>query len=161
MWKSVRCYSDLWQETCSFKRMPQETIVVFGNLPIEPRALDFPAAEFDWSLSVAKNWIELQDLAARQDVVAVLFNATTLGLSWKEALLRIAAAAPEARPIVCHQFSDLIDWPKLVDAGAFHSLAVPLDSQEVRKSLGFIWASRRRRPMSKVHRFPAAKTKSA
>lgn len=135
--------------------------MVFGHLPVEPRALDLHAATFDWSLSVTENWNELRDIATRENVVAVLFDATALGLSWKEALLQITTVTPDACPIVCHQFSEPIDWEELVDAGAFHLLARPLDSDEVRRSLGFIWAFKRRKRMSNARPSPAVKVKSA
>jgi hypothetical protein len=33
----------------------------------------------------------------------------------------------------------------LAEAGAFHALALPFDSSEIRQSLGFVWSARLRR----------------
>src|SRR4051794_5382236 len=123
--------------------MAHGTVVILGSLLVEARALDFHAAEFDWSIRMAETWRQLTEIATREKVVAVLFDATPLGLSWEHALQRIANIAPEAHPVICHEFSDPIDWPRLVEAGAFHSLARPLNAREVRQSLGFIWAAGR------------------
>jgi hypothetical protein len=46
--------------------------------------------------------------------------------------------------IACHGFAESIDWPELCDAGAFHTLWLPLKENEVRQSLGFVWGSEKR-----------------
>jgi hypothetical protein len=47
--------------------------------------------------------------------------------------------------VVCHGFSEPIDWPALRDAGAFDALWLPLKEDEVRRSLGFVWEAEKRR----------------
>jgi hypothetical protein len=57
-----------------------------------------------------------------EDVVAVLFSPSSLGLPWEEALRSVLNAFPGAFPILCHGFADNIDWPEVADAGASHSI---------------------------------------
>lgn len=45
--------------------------------------------------------------------------------------------------MLCHGFAEMIDWPQVADAGAFHSLLLPFDVREVRQSLGFVWGAKR------------------
>jgi DNA-binding NtrC family response regulator len=130
--------------------MQRGAIVVLGNLPVDSRALEFHAGEFGWSLRTAENWVQLRETKTRENIVAVLFDATLLGVSWTAALEEIARTAPEAKAVVCPKFSDAVDWPSLVEAGAFHLLARPLEAREVRQSLGFIWASKRTRPTTEI-----------
>lgn len=74
--------------------------------------------------------------------MAVLFNPTSLGLPWDEALRSVLNAFPKAFPILCHGFADNIDWPEVADAGAFHTLTMPFSVAEVRQSLGFVLGSK-------------------
>jgi DNA-binding NtrC family response regulator len=81
-------------------------------------------------------------MRALESAVAVLFNPTSLGLPWDEALRSVLNAFPKAFPILCHGFADNIDWPEVADAGAFHSLPMPFSVAEVRQSLGFVWGAK-------------------
>jgi hypothetical protein len=65
-------------------------------------------------------------------------------LSWEEALRLVIDAAPDALPVLCHGFSDVLYLPDLADAGAFHAMRLPLHADEVRQSLGFVWAAQGR-----------------
>jgi hypothetical protein len=47
--------------------------------------------------------------------------------------------------IACPEFRDRIDWPELSEAGAFHSLWLPMKEEEVRRSFGFVAEAARRR----------------
>ncbi len=76
------------------------------------------------------------------DVVAVLFSPSSLGLPWDEALRSVLKTFPRAFPILCHGFADHIDWPEVADAGAFHSIPVPFSEAELRQSLGFVWGAK-------------------
>jgi len=119
------------------------TIVLLGDL--RARALDRVAKDFGWSLESVDGLSRLRDLDKDGRVIAVLFNAPSLDLSWGAALELVRDAAPSALPIVCHHFSDEIDWPSLAEQGAFHALPLPLSDSEVRQSFGFIWSARRSR----------------
>lgn len=78
------------------------------------------------------------------DLVAVLFSPNAMGLECDEALQHVLRAAPGALPILCHGFAENVDWPRLVDAGAFHSLPMPFSATEVRQTLGFVWGAKSR-----------------
>ena len=104
--------------------------------------LDCLASEFGWSFQKVDNLQNSPKLNLSDDVVAVLFSPTSLGLPWDEALNFILNAFPRAFPILCHGFADNIDWPKMADAGAFHSLPMPFSVAEVRQSLGFVWGAK-------------------
>jgi len=97
--------------------------------------------EFGWCLDSAPDLDHLRNLASRSRVVAVMLDARALGMSWDHALESVRKIAPRALPIVCHRFSEDIEWPELVDAGAFHALPVPFDLSEVRQSLGYVSAA--------------------
>jgi hypothetical protein len=114
------------------------TVVLAGILPVEHVALDLLVAEFGWSLEEASSVARVAELNADHTVVTVLFSPHDLGLPWDQALRDLLRAAPDALPILCHGFADVIDWPELADAGVFHSLLLPFDMGEVRQSLGFV-----------------------
>jgi len=121
-------------------------IVVLGNPPvIETVAFERLTPEFGWSVEVAEDLDRLRLLGETGNVVAVFFEAQSLGQSWEDALRAVRDAAPQALLIPCHRFSDSVNWPDLADAGAFHALPVPLKSDEVRQSLSFVWSARLKR----------------
>lgn len=123
----------------------RETVVLFGNFAVEQRLLDQAAVPFGWSLKIAKSVGRLRDLGAKSDVVAVLSDLTLLAEPWNEALQAVRRAVPKALPIVCQRFSGTIPWPELAEAGAFHTVTLPLNPCEVRQSFGFVWAARNQR----------------
>jgi hypothetical protein len=118
------------------------TVIFLGNLATKCVPLDKFALEFGWLLETT---VGIDGLRNVSDPAAVLFHPKALGLSWDIALRSVLDAVPDALPIVCHTSSDVIDWPQLASAGAFHSLLLPLDPNELRQSLGFVQAAGRRR----------------
>jgi hypothetical protein len=126
-------------------KMSQPTVVLMGTLSFDVPANTDLAREFGWSIEAAAGFDHLRVVARTRQVVAVLFDASDLGVPVDQALRAARKAAPNARLISCHRFSDVVDWPELADAGAFHALAVPLDRNELRQSLGFVWSARLRR----------------
>ena len=88
---------------------------------------------------------QLRDLSVERNLVAVLFEPEALGLASNQALRLIREAAPKALPILCQRLSEPDVWPELAEAGAFHSLPLPLNAGEVKQSLGFVWAAKRQR----------------
>jgi hypothetical protein len=124
--------------------MAQGTVVLAGVLPVEHVALDRLVGEFGWSLNEASSLCRVAELNVDHTVVTVLFSPHDLALPWDQALRAVLEAAPNALPILCHGFADAVDWPQLAEAGAFHSLRLPLDIREVRQSLGFVWEAKRR-----------------
>jgi hypothetical protein len=119
----------------------KDAIVILGDLSSENVPLEHLAAEFDWSLEKVSGQEGLARAVAEHIVPAVLFDPGALKMPWHQALRVVRKVAPASRPIVCHRFSGVIPWPELVDAGAFHSLRLPLDLWEVRQSFGFVWAA--------------------
>ncbi len=117
--------------------MSQGNVVLLGGFQTDRGQLDRLVSEFGWSLREVQTLDEL----GRANPVAVLIHPAAFNLTWHRALETVLDAAPRTRPIVCQHFSELIDWTELADAGAFHSLRLPLDLKEVRQSLGFVWAA--------------------
>jgi len=118
------------------------TVVLLGSLSTEAPGLGMCVREFGWVLKNAESIGSLEHLAATGGVVAVLFEPRAFGASPVEAVQRVRKAAQGALPLVCHRFSEPVDWPELAEAGAFHSLPVPLDAREIRQALGFVWAAK-------------------
>lgn len=124
--------------------MTRGTLVLLGKVPVDQAALEFHAAEYGWSLTQCPDIDGLRELSAASSPVAVIFDAPSLGCSWTEGVKRVLDSAPETFPIACHGFSDQMDWTALANAGAFHALVRPLESGEVRRSFGYVWAARKR-----------------
>ncbi len=122
--------------------MKQATVVLVGNPVFETAALDLLVPEFGWRFEIAADLGQLRDLVASHGPIAILFDSNSLGLSCRQALSSVRSIAPQALMIPCHRFSDLVNWPELAEAGAFHALSVPLDPAEVRQSLSFVWSAR-------------------
>ncbi len=118
--------------------MTNGTVVLAGSLPVEHLALDLLVAQFEWSLRECSNLRGVAELNADHNLVAVLFTPRSLGLPWDRALRGVLDAAPRALPILCHAFSEAIDWPQAAEAGAFCSLLLPFAVGEVRRTLGFV-----------------------
>ena len=151
--------------------MSRGTVVAFGNLSARNVPLTEAVAEFGWSLETVADEDGLQEMNQRRQVVAVLFDPKAVestaaregspvegaghpesdgatgcdgSAGWSGVMDAVRNAAPGACLIACQKFSDPIPWPELVSQGAFHSLSLPLDAAELRRSLGFVWAARRR-----------------
>ena len=120
--------------------MTQRTVVLLSKSALNTAPLVRLVQEFGWTLEIAPALNEIRDGAAGRPV-AILCDAESLGLSWRDALRTIREIDSQALLIVCHRFSDVVNWSELADAGAFHALALPLDLGEVRQSLAFIWAA--------------------
>lgn len=135
--------------------MTRGTVVLLGNLTARPVALSETAAEFGWAVETVRDEDELERAWQRNPVVAVLFDPQAVAENYLEASVRSAMnavlrAAQGAFLITCQKFSDPIPWPELADLGAFHSLSLPVDPSELRRSLGFVWAARRRHTASVI-----------
>jgi hypothetical protein len=123
--------------------MPSGTVVLLGNLNIDRAIFDGVATEFGWSVIQTDSLQFLKEISGRKEVVAVLFDALRMGLSWADALERVLESSPRALPIACASFSEVIPWAELAEAGAFHEMRRPIEAGEVRTSLGFVWAAKR------------------
>jgi len=129
--------------------MSNGTVVLVGTLA--SGALRRLAPKFDWLIEQACSFERLEEISARCRVVAVFFEPYSFGISWPLALQSVLDSAPDALPIACHRISEVIDWPTLADAGAFHAIPLPLSESEVRLSLGFVWGARpEKKPQSPV-----------
>ncbi len=114
------------------------------------------AGEFGWSVDTATDFNGLKELRRNRNVVAILFDSRSLGLSVLQALESARAIAPQAQLIPCYRFSEVVNWPDLAEAGAFHALALPFDTREIRQSLGFVWSARLRKTANVVPMRPAS-----
>lgn len=122
--------------------MANGTVVLLGSLRVDRPAMDHLVSAFGYSLKEVLTLRHLGDLD--DDLVAVFFSPNAMGLECDDALQHVLRAAPSALPIVCHGFAENVDWPRLVDAGAFHSLPMPFSATEVRQTLGFVWGAKSR-----------------
>jgi len=128
------------------KTMANGVVVFLGGCCAGCPALDSIVEQFGWSLEFAPTFENLGERSGRQNIVAVFLDPGSLDLPPCEALQSAHEAAPRARQILCHRFSDTMSLPEMAEAGAFHALPLPLDPAEVRQCLGFVWAAERRRP---------------
>lgn len=120
--------------------MANGTVVLLGSLCTDRPAIDHLVSVFGYSVKEVSTLRQLGTLD--NDLVAVLFSPSAMGLESDEALRYVLRAAPGALPILCHGFAEHVDWPRLVDAGAFHSLPMPFSLDEVRQTLGFVWGAK-------------------
>jgi hypothetical protein len=122
--------------------MTRGSLIVLGGLPFDAPALRQIAPEFGWSLELAQDLDQLRELAEVSNPIAILFEAGSLGLPCDQAVRAVREIDSRPLLIPCYRFSDVLSWPELADAGAFHALALPLDPGEVRQSLSFVWSAR-------------------
>ena len=118
--------------------------------------MDTLSAECDWSFEHAENLANLRDIGSGRDIVAVLIDPAILAMQPTQALQAVAEALPQALPILCHKASEILPWTQLAQAGAFHALLLPLHAGEVRQTLGFVSAQRRRPRVVALHNRPIA-----
>lgn len=125
----------------------KEVVALLGDLSSGPpelsSLLNGVIRDFGWSFEQVSSLESLRKLHWDRRVVAVVFEPSALGFSWREALSKVLEVAPDALPMVCQRFSETAIWPELAEAGAFHSLSLPLDARELRQSLGFVWTAKR------------------
>ena len=125
--------------------MTDTIIVMPGQASFDFGAVQSVGGEFGWTVGIADDLREVAAAHAYRRTSAVLFHRDAFGSnSWLDAVRLLKSALPGVRPVVCHGFSESIDWPALCDAGAFHSLWLPLKENEVRRSFGFLWEAERR-----------------
>lgn len=125
--------------------MTDNIIVMPGLASFDLGAVHTAAGEFGWTVGIADDLCEVVAAQAHQRMSAVLFHRDAFGSnSWLDAVRLLKSALPDVRPVACHGFSESIDWPALCDAGAFHSLWLPLKENEVRRSFGFLWEAEKR-----------------
>jgi DNA-binding NtrC family response regulator len=122
--------------------MANGTVVLLGSLCVDRPAMDHLASAFGYSVKEVPTLRHLGSLG--EDLVAVFFSPSAMGLECDEALQHILRTAPGALPILCHGFAENMDWARLMDAGAFHSLPMPFNPAEVRQTLGFVWSAKSR-----------------
>jgi len=138
--------------------MANNIVVVPDMTGLDLTTLNIVAADFGWAVQVAHDLRQTAEMVTPLTTVAVFANHDVVGVgfSWLEIVRVLRRALPEARLIVCHGFGDVFDWTELSDAGAFHALRLPLQEDELRQSLGFIWEAEKRLTMARAVRAIAA-----
>jgi hypothetical protein len=121
-------------------------VVMPGAARINLRVLENAAVEFGCSVRVVNTLTDLTKSQSDFKSLAVIFHREALGIgcSWAQAIQLLNRAMPGVRLIPCHGYGEPIDWTELSNAGAFHSLGLPLKADEVRQSLGFIAQAEKR-----------------
>jgi hypothetical protein len=129
----------------------KKCVVVLSRAAIDRKMLSRVAGSFGWDVL---NLPRVQDLNAVDAgrIAAVIFDRQTAGGDWLRAAALLRAAAPGARLIAGHSFSETIDWPELCDAGVFHAVRLPLSESELFQSLGYVWSQEQARPAASFHR---------
>jgi hypothetical protein len=142
--------------------MTDNLIVLPGTARFDLQTLRPVAEEFGWDVKTVH---DLSNVAATANdgTSALLFHYSAIGTStWVEAVRTVKAILPETSLVVCHGFSEPVDWPALCDAGAFHALWLPLKENEVRKSFGFVLQNRQRlENKSLPSAFPSGRSRTA
>jgi hypothetical protein len=120
--------------------MADNIVVMPGSTRLDLSVIDAIAGEFGWKIQIAEDAGEVAAVASLRKVRAVLLCSDAFGPSvfWQDAIRLANFVFPGAPVIALHGFAESIAWPELCDAGAFHSLWVPLKENEVRQSLGFV-----------------------
>jgi len=138
--------------------MASNIIVVPGLGDLDLTSLNRVAVDFGWAVQVAHDLRQAVGMWAQPGTVAVFANhdAVGAGFSWLDIVRLLIRTMPDARVVVCHGFGDVFDWPELSDAGAFHALRLPLQEDELRQSLGFIWEAEKRLTTARTVRAIAA-----
>lgn len=116
-------------------------IALWGDFSEERLAVSELGEDFNWSARSVSGPEDLRRLSLEGGVVAVLVHPSRLNVSWREALRKVAEAAPQARVAICHGVKQASACDEMTDAGAFTTLLLPLVRTEVRHFLGFVWAS--------------------
>jgi hypothetical protein len=126
--------------------MPETVVLMPGSNRDTHRALHAVAADFGWTVDITNDLSAIVAAQKFRTTVAVFFAQDALGpdCSRIEQIRQLSRALPKARLVICRGFSESIDWTALSDGGAFHELWFPLQENEVRLCLGFVWESEKR-----------------
>lgn len=132
-----------------------KTVVVLTSGELDVSAIIAGASTFGWS-ALMLNRLRSLDTLPLDTIAAILFDRDAVGGSWTEATSRLHRIAPKVPLIACHHITEMLDWPAVCNAGAFHGVRVPLNESELRQSFGYVWAAMQRRAMSLPARPSAA-----
>jgi hypothetical protein len=126
--------------------MIADIVALTGSEQLDLHTLRAGARQFGWEFEATNDLGEVIEWQSKRRTLALFFDLPALGpgYTWVDAVRRLRQALPGVRLIVCHGISEVIDWPQLSQAGAFHELLLPLTENETRQSLGFVWASETR-----------------
>ena len=143
--------------------MTENVILMTGADKDRHTILHAVAADFGWNVEVTSDLSAVAAAQANCMTAAVFFCQDAMGPNYSrlEMIRLIRAALPQARLVVCHGFSETIDWPELSDAGAFHELWLPLQENEVRLCLGFVREDQKRIAAGAVTDISTARTAKA
>jgi len=120
--------------------MSRQIVLSLAPCPLQP-CLSDAARDFGWSVERAASIPQASTIALTDQIIAILFQTKTLLSSPLDEVRLLRSHFPDAKPIVCYTFSDNLDWPRLAVTGAYDALLLPLDAQELRRSLGFVWSA--------------------
>jgi DNA-binding NtrC family response regulator len=142
--------------------MTDNLIVLPGMARFDLQTLRPAAEEFGWDVKTVHD-LNSAAATANDRTAALLFHCSAIGAStWVEAVQTVKKALPKVSLVVCHGFSEPVDWPALCEAGAYHALWLPLKENEVRKSFGFVLQSRLRlENMTLSRAFPLGRSRAA
>ena len=133
------------------RAMSDNIIVMSGLARVELETLRRVSQDFGYTVNPA-HYVSEATRNVTPETVAIFFHRSAFGIdcSWLDAVREMRSAFPDIPSIICHGFSEPVDWPSLCAAGAFHAVWLPLKESEVRKSLGFVSEVRRRVKTSRV-----------
>ena len=130
----------------------QTTVIVAmpGAAAFDFELLRIVAQEFGWTVQTAGNLSEVPERTGR--IACLIFHRSGVapGESWPEAIESVCAEYPDTRLIGCYGFAEPLDGSEPSTGRLFHMLGLPLKENEVRQSLGFVWAAEKRMSESAV-----------
>jgi hypothetical protein len=126
--------------------MTENVVLMMGSARDGHSTLNAVAADFGWTVEITNDLDSVAATQTNNTTVALFFGHDALGQGYSrlETIRLLRGALPQVRLVVCHGFSETIDWPELSDAGAFHELWLPLQENEVRLCLGFVMEDKKR-----------------
>jgi hypothetical protein len=121
-------------------------VAIPGAAAFDFELLRTVAHEFGWTVQMAGNLSESSSAERTGRIAGVIFHrsAVASGVSWPKAIESVRTEYPEARLIGCYGFSEPLDGNEPSTSRLFHMLGLPLKENEVRQSLGFVWAAEKR-----------------
>jgi hypothetical protein len=128
--------------------------VFLGDFSEEKIRWDDVGRHVGWAVRQERTVDALRELNGHYNVAGVFVDCPNDGLCDVLRLKRIQAAAPDACLVVCRPLQ-LMKTTESDAVGAFHAIGRPLDPQELRQSVGFVWESWSRRNVERRHAMSA------
>jgi hypothetical protein len=118
-------------------------IVVCGDTQCDAARWTALALEFNFDLEFIPEISGLGQVPNCEGISSVVVHLDQHGATAAELSTQVRRYAPQARLIISKPMASGISVGDLRAAGVFHSLRQPIQSSEMRQSLGFLWSALR------------------